>query len=79
MGSDAPEDKNLFAGFYFGVARDFQLSENIRFQPAMIYSLQGYHWGQAATNRFHYIQMPLNFKFSIGEGGASCSAHRLVY
>lgn len=69
IGDDAPDDKSFFLGFYLGVARDFQLSKKVQFQPAMIYSLQGYHWGNSSVDRFHYLQMPLNFKFGIGKQG----------
>lgn len=77
IGEDAPDDKSLFVGFYLGIAKDFQLSKKIQFQPGMVYSLQGYRWGGNISNRFHFVQMPLNFMFNIGENGGIMAGPQL--
>lgn len=56
------------AGFFLGISKDIPLASRIFFQPGITYSLQGFKTS-IGVDRYHYLLIPLTFKFDIGTIG----------
>jgi opacity protein-like surface antigen len=68
----SPEPVNVFtpkSTFHAGIAiKDLKLSDNIGFQPELLYSMQGFKVAGVGNIGMHYLSVPLLVTFPVAEG-----------
>ncbi len=79
----SPEPMNLVSaknGFHAGVVfNNIQLANKIKFQPELIYSMQGFKVGGLGNVGLHYISLPALVKLDMGSNASILFGPQISY